>query len=267
MKKISILGAGWLGSPLALQLKANGHQVKVSTTTTEKLLFFKENNIDAFLITIGDTANNGLDQLLAETDLLIITVPPGRTQNVEKNYVDKIKYVLPFIEKHQIKEVIFTSSTTVYLSLRGMVDENTPIVPVSEMDRQIVTIEQLLLNNLNFNASILRLGGLIGEDRHPVRFIVKKDLVEDANNPVNMVHRNDIIRFMERMLTSNIPNEIFNIVAPIKHNRRDFYTREANKLNLSPLPNFIDNPNADMRKVSGKKITDRYGLEYLYLLD
>src|SRR5690606_39043559 len=157
MKKISILGAGWLGGPLALQLKTKGHQVKVSTTTTEKLLFFKENNIDAFLITIGDTANNGLDQLLAETDLLIITVPPGRTQNVEKNYVDKIKYVLPFIEKHQIKEVIFTSSTTVYLSLRGMVDENTPIVPVSEMDRQIITIEQLLLNNLNFNASILRL--------------------------------------------------------------------------------------------------------------
>src|SRR5690606_19460510 len=102
MKKISILGAGWLGSPLALQLKANGHQVKVSTTRTEKHLFFKETNIDDFLISIGDTANNGIDQLNAETDLLIITVPPGRTQNVEKNYVDKIKYVLPFIEKPQI---------------------------------------------------------------------------------------------------------------------------------------------------------------------
>ncbi|WLD22648.1 NAD(P)H-binding protein [Flavobacterium dauae] len=267
MKKISILGAGWLGGPLALQLKAKEHQVKVSTTTSEKLSFFKENNVDAFLITINKSSNDDLDQLLIDTDLLIITIPPGRTQTVEENYVDKIKYILPFIKKHNIKEVIFTSSTTVYLSLKGLVDENTPIVPVSEMDKQIVTIEQLLLNDPNFNAAILRLGGLIGEDRHPVQFIVKKEVVEDANNPVNMVHRKDIIRFIDQMVTNDIPNEIFNIVAPVKLNRRDFYTREANKLKLSPLPKFIDNPNADMRKVSGEKITDRYGLDYLYLLD
>ena len=100
-----------------------------------------------------------------------------------------------------------------------------------------------------------------------MQFIVKKEIVEDANNPVNMVHRKDIIRFMEQIVTDDIPNEIFNVVAPIKHNRRDFYTREANKLNLSPIPNFIDNPNADMRKVNGEKISKRYGLEYLYLVD
>jgi len=267
MKKISILGAGWLGSPLAIQLRNNGHLLKVSTTTPEKIVFFQTDNIKSFLINVGsDSDNDNIDQLLSDTDILIITIPPGRTQNVESNYVEKIKSVIPFIEKHHIKEVIYTSSTTVYLSLQGEVNEETPIVPISEMDKQIFEIENLLLNNPNFNATILRLGGLIGEDRHPVRFIVKKEVIKEANNPVNMTHRSDIIRFLEKIVEQPIPNEIFNIVAPINLNRREFYTREAQKLNLSPIPKFVDNPDADMRKVNGEKIAKRYNLDYLELL-
>src|SRR5690554_1793929 len=267
MKKISILGAGWLGNPLALQLKGNRNHLKVSTTTPEKISFFKQYHIESFLINVGsDSENENIDQLFSDTDILIITIPPGRTQNVESNYVEKIKSVIPFIEKHHIKEVIYTSSTTVYLSLQGEVNEETPIVPISEMDKQIFEIENLLLNNPNFNATILRLGGLIGEDRHPVRFIVKKEVIKEANNPVNMTHRSDIIRFLEKIVEQPIPNEIFNIVAPINLNRREFYTREAQKLNLSPIPKFVDNPDADMRKVNGEKIAKRYNLDYLELL-
>src|SRR5690554_7816133 len=68
MKKISILGAGWLGTPLALRLKENGHLLKVSTTTQEKLSFFEENNIESFLISIGANPDyDNLDQLLENT--------------------------------------------------------------------------------------------------------------------------------------------------------------------------------------------------------
>ncbi len=267
MKKISLLGAGWLGSPLALQLKENGNHLKVSTTSPEKISFFQEHHIEGYLINVSsDSDNENIDQLFSDTDILIITIPPGRTQNVESNYVEKIKSIIPFIEKHHIKEVIYTSSTTVYLSLQGEVTEETPIVPISEMDKQIFEIENLLLNNPNFNATILRLGGLIGEDRHPVRFIVKREVIEEANNPVNMTHRNDIIRFLEKIVEQPIPNEIFNIVAPIGLNRREFYTQEAQKLNLSPIPKFVDNPDADMRKVNGEKIAKRYNLDYEHLV-
>jgi len=268
MKKISILGAGWLGNPLALQLKSNGHQLKVSTTTPEKISFFNDNGIESFIVNVGSNSDTeNLNNLLTDVGILIITIPPGRTQQVEDNYVDKIKAVIPFIEKHGVKNVIYTSSTTVYLSLKGNVNEETPIVPISEMDQQIFEIENLLLNNQNFNATIIRLGGLIGEDRHPVRFIVKRENIDDANNPVNMIHRTDIIRFLEKIIENEIPNDVFNIVAPINLNRRDFYTQEAAKLGLSPLPNFTDNPNADMRKVSGEKISKKYGLDYLHLMD
>src|SRR5690606_6134255 len=156
MKNISILGAGWLGSPLALQLKEIGNQLKVSTTSPEKISVFKEQNIECFLIKVGDNyEHENIDQLFLNTDILIITIQPGRTQNIESNYVEKIKSIIPYIEKHNIKEVIYTSSTTVYLSLQGEVNEETPIIPISEMDKQIFEIENLLLENQNFNATIL----------------------------------------------------------------------------------------------------------------
>ncbi|RYE24983.1 MAG: SDR family NAD(P)-dependent oxidoreductase, partial [Sphingobacteriaceae bacterium] len=49
-KKISILGCGWLGLPLAKLLVAKGWQVKGSTTTFEKLNLLQEAGIEPFLI-------------------------------------------------------------------------------------------------------------------------------------------------------------------------------------------------------------------------
>lgn len=266
-KRISILGAGWLGSPLALRLKELGHQVKVSTTTPEKIDYFTRQDIKAYLVRTGEQMDiPALQALLQDTGLLIMTIPPGRQQQqVSGNYADQVRSLIPYIEEAGIKEVVFTSSTTVYLSLRGEVDEDTVIKPVSDMDRQIFDIEQLLLVHPDFQATILRLGALIGAERHPVHYIVQRPVVSEANNPVNMIHRNDIIRFMERMIALPLPNEIFNLVAPIRDSRRDFYTQEARYLGLSPLPLFTDNPDADMRRVLGDKIARRYGLDYEWL--
>jgi len=268
MKKISILGAGWLGTPLALHFKELGHQIKVSTTKLNKLHDFQKQGLQAFLIdTDQEEQTDDWELFFKDTDLLIITIPPAHNQVLKTNYSEKIRKIIPNIEKHKIKEVIFTSSTTVYISLSGLVDEKTEVFPVSEMDKQILEVENLLLKNPYFQSAILRLGGLIGEDRHPVHYIVKKSVVNDANNPVNMVHRKDIIRFLSKMVTKVLPNDVFNIVAPIHHNRRDFYTQEAKKLGLSPLPHFIDNPSADFRKVNGEKITKFSELNYRYLID
>lgn len=267
MKRISILGAGWLGSSLACHLKQKGHTIKASTTRADKGAFFERQGIAHFQVRVGTGTDNGpLGALLQDTDILIIAISPSFDQQSAGNdYLEQVRSVVPFIERHGIQEVIFTSSTTVYLSLRGEVDEEAPIRPMSTMDRQIVDIENMLLEHPAFRATILRLGALIGEDRHPVHHIVKRPLIEDANNPVNMVHRNDIVRFVEQMVTRPLPNEIFNVVAPIRCDRRKFYTQEALHLGLAPLPLFTDNPNADMRRVNGEKIAQRYGLAYEWL--
>ncbi|MDO4727380.1 MAG: NAD(P)-binding domain-containing protein [Bacteroidota bacterium] len=267
MKNISILGAGWLGTPLAEKILQQGHQVKVSTTTTNKQSYFEEQNIPCFVFNLDcPIEETTLHDFFKDTDILIITIPPGKTERIEGNYIARIEKIIEQIQIHQIPEVIFTSSTTVYYSLKGLVSEDDKVEPTSEMDRDILQIERLLLDNQHFNASILRLGGLIGNDRHPVYYICQRELINDANDPVNMVHQEDIIRFVEKMILEPIPNEIFNIVAPISLNRRDFYTQEAQRLGIGKIPTFVDNPNAKLRKVSGEKISKRYHLDYTKLI-
>lgn len=267
MKKISILGAGWLGTPLAEKLSENKHSIKVSTTTVAKLSYFQQKNIPCFVFNLDHTVDeNTLSSFFKDTEILIITIPPGKIEKVEGNYIGRIQKIIEQAQKHHIKEIIFTSSTTVYYSLKGLVTENDIVEPTSDMDRDILTIEKLLLDNQNFNATILRLGGLIGEDRHPVYYICQRDIIDNANDPVNMVHKDDIIRFVEKMVQEPIPNEIFNIVAPISLNRKDFYTQEAHRLGIEKIPTFIDNPQAGLRKVSGNKIVERYNINYTKLI-
>lgn len=53
--KISILGCGWLGLPLAKQLIKKGFSVKGSTTSEEKISILKTEGIISFLISLSDS--------------------------------------------------------------------------------------------------------------------------------------------------------------------------------------------------------------------
>lgn len=266
MKNITILGAGWLGFPLAVALQKAGHTVKASTTSSEKMKSFEDHHLHAFHINLDETeSSEKLLSFLQGTDILIITVPPAFRADPNDNYVNKITGLIPFIEQSGIKEVMFTSSTTVYISTSGEVDETTVLEPVSVMDKQIIEVENHLLQNTLFNTCILRLGGLIGEDRHPVYFLAKRDVIEEANEPVNMVHREDIIRYIEAIVKHPVPNEIFNIVAPVMEDKRTFYSKAARELNVT-LPPFKDNANPKMRRVIGSKIAKRYDIAYYNLV-
>jgi 3-hydroxyisobutyrate dehydrogenase-like beta-hydroxyacid dehydrogenase len=53
--KISILGCGWLGFPLAKKLIEIGFEVKGSTTSENKLALLKSNNIEPFLLRLSES--------------------------------------------------------------------------------------------------------------------------------------------------------------------------------------------------------------------
>ena len=59
MTKISILGCGWLGVPLAKALIGNGFSVKGSTTSTGKLLPLENIGIASFLIELKEDVIKG----------------------------------------------------------------------------------------------------------------------------------------------------------------------------------------------------------------
>ena len=59
MTKISILGCGWLGLPLAKALIGNGFSVKGFTTSVDKITLLENAGITTFLIDIGENEIKG----------------------------------------------------------------------------------------------------------------------------------------------------------------------------------------------------------------
>ena len=238
MTKISILGCGWLGFPLAKALLENGFSVKGSTTSTEKLLMLKNVGISPFLIELGEVAIKGnVSEFLEGSQGLIIDIPPKLRGISTENFVAKINYIIPFIEKAGIKKVVFVSSTSVYSDENKLVTEETIANPDTESGKQLVACEQLLQNNSNFETTALRFGGLIGEDRNPIRFLAGRNNIENPNAPINLIHQEDCIGIILKIIESNCWGETFNAVAPFHPSREAYYTQKAKEYNLE-LPIF-----------------------------
>jgi nucleoside-diphosphate-sugar epimerase len=250
MTQISILGCGWLGLPLAKALLENGFSVKGSTTSNDKISVLKNSGIQPYLIALSEDKPTGnLADFLENSKILIIDVPPklrgsatDPSTALRKTFVEKIKNVIPFIEKSSIENVLFISSTSVYGEDNLVVTEETEPNPDTESGKQLVQVEQLLQSNSNFKTTVLRFGGLIGEDRHPIKFLAGKTNLDNPNAPINLIHQEDCIGIILEILRQAQNDKLewngtFNAVTPFHPSRKEYYTQKALNLNLD-LPEF-----------------------------
>ncbi|MFD2942125.1 SDR family NAD(P)-dependent oxidoreductase [Flavobacterium notoginsengisoli] len=258
MTQISILGCGWLGLPLAKRLIENGNSVKGSTTSESRLSILENVEINPFLVILeADSVSENIDNFLAESEILIIDIPPKlRNENPDsekKFFVEKIKNLIPFIEKSTVGKVLFIGSTSVYGDDNNLVTEETIPNPETESGKQMLLVEALLQSNPNFETTILRFGGLIGEDRHPVKFLTGKENLENPDAPVNLIHQKDCIAIIEEIIKQSKWNEVFNAVAPFHPTREEYYTQKAKDLNLV-LPKFSSEKSNIKKTISSEKI-------------
>ncbi|WP_338375981.1 SDR family NAD(P)-dependent oxidoreductase [uncultured Flavobacterium sp.] len=271
-RKISILGIGWLGFPLAKKLIEKGFDVKGSTTSESKLEVLKTNSIQPFQIELSEKEIKGnIKGFLDESEILIIDIPPKLRSNPKENFVVKIKHLITQIEKSTVKKVLFVSSTSVYADVFPIVeiDESSVPNPDSESGKQLLQTEKLLLSNNIFQSTILRFGGLIGEDRHPIKFLAGKTNVENPDAPINLIHQEDCIGIIIEMLNqvqhdkglrhaqfdNSLKNNVFNAVAPQHPTRKEYYTQKAIENNLS-LPEFDNSKESVGKWISSKKIEE-----------
>lgn len=272
MKQISILGCGWLGLPLAKSLIKDGFSVNGSTTSLEKMDVLKDAGISAFQINVLEDAIEGeIVSFLENSSVLIIDIPPKLRGNsndtstaLSKTFVAKIQTVIKFIEQSTVKKVLFVSSTSVYADDNSEVTENSQPQPETESGKQLLEAEFLLLNNTHFQTTVIRFGGLIGDDRHPIRFLSGKKNIENPDAPINLIHQSDCIGIIQAIIENDVWNEVFNAVSPYHPSRKEYYTQKAIKLNL-PLPEF-DESNPSIGKIISSEKTLQQ-LNYTFKLD
>ncbi|TDE31428.1 SDR family NAD(P)-dependent oxidoreductase [Flavobacterium ranwuense] len=243
MTKISILGCGWLGLPLGKALLAAEFSVNGTTTSTEKLAVLENAGIKPFLIVLSENKTTGnLTDFLEKSEILIIDVPPRLRGSETENFVSKIRNIIPFIEKSFVKNVLFISSTSVYNDADAFVTEETIPKPETESGKQLLETEQLLLSNNNFKTTVLRFGGLIGEDRHPIHFLAGRENLDNPDAPINLIHQEDCIGIILKIIENDSWNQTFNAVTPYHPSREIYYTQKAMALNLAS-PKFNNENN------------------------
>ncbi|WKW46109.1 NAD(P)H-binding protein [Myroides sp. JBRI-B21084] len=242
---IAILGAGWLGSALAHSLQNNNHNVKVSVTSTEKKQLLHATGINAFVVSATNDTINGELNFFKNIDVLVCTLTP-QPINIFKTLANEI-------EKQGIKKVIICSSTGIYQNCTGLVTENSHLNTDIEKVNLLKNIEDTFLNQPTFTATILRLGGLIGGNRHPVIHLAKKTEISDGNEPVNIVFLETILKNIQLLINKPLLNTVFNLVENDHRTKEAFYTAEAKKHTLT-LPPFTKNSAPKNRIVSTNKI-------------
>lgn len=261
---ISILGCGWLGLPLAEHLRDAGHRIKGSTTSSEKLELLKGKEISPFLIKLNPDLDCDNCDSFWDSDILVLNIPPGRNrENVENFHQKQISAVIEQLKESSIKHVLFVSSTSVYPEKPGIVSEEDAESgkAVRMSGNALLKAEQMLMDQNDFDATIIRFGGLYGHDRHPAKYLAGRQNLDKGNAPVNLIHQEDCIGIITAVIDKDIWGEIFNGVSDGHPPRKMYYPAVAKSLGLEP-PTFIEDESEDYKIVSNRKLKRRLGYKF-----
>ena len=190
-------------------------------------------------------------------------VPPARRDDIVDFHPRQIQSIIDAVNSCPVKNVIFTSSTSVYPELNREVAEDETAEPRKNSGKALKIVENMLLSEFGFNTTVLRLAGLVGYDRNPRNFLKKRRVIHKINSPVNLVHRDDCIGVIMEVINRGIWGEVFNVCCDNHPRRIDFYKSEGEKAGLE-----IDDPGemetADYKLVSNKKLKDSLNYSFIY---
>lgn len=267
---VSILGCGWLGRPLARHLVERGVFVRGSTTTPEKVNALRQDGVEPYLLTLDPGLSGENVASFFASPILVLNVPPSRdADDVCSRYLRKIDAVRLAAGEGDVEWILFASSTGVYPNVERQVTEADQ--PPGEPDalpgprrrtgRAVLEAEARLIDDPAFATTIVRFGGLYGEDRHPGRFLAGRTGVSRPEAPVNLIHREDCVALLTTLIKQDCRNEVFNACADAHPARRAVYTRAAEVLGLTP-PSFDDSDATTGKIVDNQKVKDRCGYEF-----
>ncbi len=246
--KIAIIGAGHLGQKLSkrLSLQKISHLITKRSSAPSELSSFQS-------FRTYDWYRDPFPKDCLSCQTIVLTIPPSdpRFLPAAAEFIKKIKSSSLFL--------IYTSSISVYGNSGPRTTEATTPSPESENGKKLWTLEQELGKSLA-NLCILRLGGLVSKERHPIQSLQGKKNCPAGNEPINLVHIDDVVTFLNQVIHLQL-NGTFNIVYPYHPIKSEFYGQCAKAWNLAP-PEFLDQK-FSRKIVDGEKIVQQSAQKYL----
>lgn len=196
MKNILVTGgAGYIGSHTAVELLNNGYNViivdnlsnskreavrRIEQITGKKTVFYKEDVCDETALD-RIFSENKIDAVINFAGLKAVGESVAKPLEYYRNNIDGMLAILNVMRKHNCKNIVFSSSATVYGNPASVpINESFPLSATNPYGRTKLFIEYIL-NDLavadkSFNIAVLRYfnpigaheSGLIGEDPHDI---------------------------------------------------------------------------------------------------
>ncbi len=259
--KVSICGCGWLGLPLARHLKKAGFRVQGTKRTEAAAQALCDEGIKGFPLTLPLTNEQlPVTNDFFDCDVMVLNVPPGRQTALSMQYASTMLTLCDEAKRRGVQQLIFISTTAVYGDVKGVITEVTTPDPITESGKAHYEIEQGLIVSWGDRVTILRLAGLFGPNRHPVKFLSGREGIQQGGAPVNLIHQHDCIRAITAILTSQPKQNVFHLASSQHPSRSEYYTTMAKKVGLA-IPEFSDNEGG-----SAKKIDASFSCEQLNLV-
>jgi nucleoside-diphosphate-sugar epimerase len=251
--KISIIGFGWLGKPLAEKLQAKGYQVQGSATSEDKVAKLNQDGLDTVLFNLNPHPEGLGFQSLFDTDVLIINVPPRTKSAAPTFHPEQIKYLKELAKLRNVPKIIYVSATSVYPDQNQVARESDELTKGSTGNPALFEAERILGQDKTYDLTIVRFGGLLGVDRIPGRYFSGKEQVV-GDSPVNYIHRDDAVDLMIWIVEKGLWNETYNGVAPLHPKRKEVYERNAADLGFDPPVSYQDPDKNSWKEISADKI-------------
>ena len=257
-KTVSIIAGGYLGQRLATALSLLNYSVKLSFRT--KLLKREDNSISAHYCSL----NRGqleFDEGLFDADCLVICLPPGFKQGLGDFYAQHTKCLLNEAQKAGVKQVIFTSSVGIYPQ-SGIFDETSELHVSSDKQQALYDAEQTVLSSGLKYKQVLRLAGLIGDNRHPGNFRVNLSS-SNLSGTVNMVVIDDVVQAILTLINSPVTHSnVYNLVSPHHPQKPCFYRYARQAINNAEVSAYHGVSDGSGKKVCGDKIEHETDFAY-----
>ncbi len=274
--RILIVGCGYVGVPLGVELVRLGHEVfgmRRNPTAEPEL---KTVGIQPL---IGDvTKPETLANLPREFDWVVNCVAAGGdAENYREVYLQGTRNLIEWLAPHPPKKFVYTSSTSVYAQNDGsQVKESSPTEPTAETSKILIETEKVLLDAVaqkKFSAVILRVAGIYGPDRgHWFKQFLKNEatMEGDGSRFLNMIHRDDLVGCIIAALKSGRAGEIYNAVDDEPVSQLHFFQWLAQAVDKPLPPSAPENPSENRRRggtnkrVSNRKLKMELGHQFKY---
>lgn len=260
--KVSIVGLGWLGEPLAKLLLQHGYNIRGSTTSAFKASRLSGEGIPTQVLSFNPLPEGEHSQWVFESEVLVVNIPPGIRKHGVGHYLEQVRAIKECARIAGVPKIIFISTTSVYPSLNQTVSESDHLNHGDEGSPFLIEAENIFRRDKNLDLTVLRLGGLFGGLRIPGKYFANQTGIS-GHPPVNYIHRVDAIRLVHWILRKELWNETFNGVAPLHPPRREVYEQNAALWGFAQPKAYEDPPLSSWKKVSSIKILQT-GFQFIY---